>query len=163
MIDVDVQVDDKKTKAFLRKVQESFARDEHLDVVAKVAAKTLASVIRETPKGYTGNLRQSWELIRTNRAEWSVVNPSKVMRFIEYGTQAHGPKKKKLLYIPLTRNAAIGGWRAGMIFGQDYVLTKRVRGITATGIVHKERRKAEELLGTEMRAFLTGLLQKAST
>ena len=158
MIDVDVQVNSDAARAFLNRVQRAFNDGEHEDVVATEAAKSFGRMVRATPKGFTGNTRQSWELQRTGRGEWWIHNDNKVMRFLEYGTRAHGPVRAKRLYIPLNRRAAIGGWRRGLVFGQDYVLAKRVKGIKPMGIVAAEKDRAEADLQTAMRRFLSSLL-----
>ena len=159
MIDVDVQVNSDAARAFLNRVQKAFNDGEHEDVVATEAAKSFGRMVRATPKGYTGYTRQSWELQRTGRGEWWIHNDNKVMRFLEYGTRAHGPVRAKALYIPLNRRAAIGGWRRGLVFGQDYVLAKRVKGIKPMGIVAAEKERAEADLGVAMRRFLNNLVR----
>jgi len=159
-VTVDVQVQSDRARAFLQAVQGAFQRREHAGVVEKVAAKSLRRIVRATPKGYTGLTRQSWEMIKTDDAEWWINNDYKVMRFLEYGTAAHGPKTKKALYIPLNRRAAIGGWHEKLRFGKDYVLAKRVKGIKAMGIVAAERERAEGELETNMRRFLKQILNE---
>lgn len=81
-----------------------------------------------------------------------VTNTSKVMVFLERGTRAHGPVTANALYIPLKKSAMI--WRRGLVFGRDYVLAKRVRGIRARRIVETERPRAEERLHTELRTYV---------
>ncbi len=157
---VDVQVQSDRARAFLASVQNAFATGQHHDVVAKTAAKSFARMVRATPKGYTGMTRQEWELRQTAPGEWWINNDYKVMRFLEYGTKAHGPKRAKALYIPLNRRAAIGGWNRGLRFGVDYVLAKRVKGIRAMGIVAAERERAEGELETNMRRFLKQILNE---
>jgi hypothetical protein len=158
MIDIDVQVNSDAARAFLNRVQGAFNRGEHEEVVAGVAAKSFGRMVRATPKGYTGYTRKEWQLQQTGRGEWWVHNDSEVMRHLEYGTRAHGPKTKKALYIPLNRKAAVGGWHDKLVFGQDYVLAKRVKGIKPMGIVAAEKERAEADLQTAMRRFLSGLL-----
>jgi hypothetical protein len=77
------------------------------------------------------------------------------MLYLEHGTQAHGPKSAKRLFVPLTRRAAMAGPKVimadllmvkasrqqGQIVrprfrpGVDYVWAKWVRGIRAMRIV----------------------------
>jgi len=157
---VDIQVQSDRARAYLASVRNAFDSGQHHEVVEKVAAKSFSRMVRATPKGYTGMTRQEWELKRTSPGEWWINNDYKVMRFLEYGTKAHGPKTAKALYIPLNRRAAIGGWKRGMRFGVDYVLAKREKGIKPMGIVAAEQERAESELGTEMRRFLKQLLNE---
>ena len=69
------------------------------------------------------------------------------------------PKTARLLFIPLTSTAAVGGWTPGMKFGTDYVLAKRVRGIKAMRIVENMRPKARALLQAEMKSFLQKVIK----
>jgi hypothetical protein len=46
-----------------------------------------------------------------------------------------------------------------LIFGQDYILAKRVRGITAMHIVAKERAAARTLLKTLMKQHIKAAIQ----
>lgn len=123
----------------LLKIKAAFQSRMHVEVLAKVAARTHKRLVEATPKGYTGLTRQRWEILKTQRG-YKVSNAYKVMRWLEYGTKAHGPKVKKALYIPLNRKAALGGWNDKLVYGRDYVLAKRVRGIKALRIVRWERR-----------------------
>lgn len=70
----------------------------------------------------------NWAVVKLGDG-YKVVSLSKVALFLEEGTKAHGPVRAKFLYIPLRPNAAV--WRKGMIFGKDYILAKRVKGIKA--------------------------------
>ncbi len=157
-VTVDIEVQSDRAVAFLHRVKASFDNGEHHKVVATVAAKSFARVVTATPKGFTGNLRQQWQMTQAQPGEWHLFNLSKVMRFIEYGTKAHGPVRAKALYIPKTRSAAVGGWRKGLVYGKDYVLAKWVRGITARHIVRAEKERAQEELGNDMRKFLVEIL-----
>ncbi len=160
MIEADVQVDTDRARAFVNSVQGALSRGEHFRVVETEAAKSFRRVVEATPKGWTGKTRQEWKMNQEQPGEWRIFNDYKVMRFLEHGTQAHGPKTAKALYIPLTRSAAIGGWRPGLVFGLDYVLAKRVRGIRAMNIVRDEEERAQNELGVAMRRFLTEVLNR---
>jgi hypothetical protein len=110
-------------------------------LMESVAMKTLRALVMKTPKGFTGQTRRDWNVFRRAGAGggYMVTNQSKVMFFLEKGTADHGPKEKKLLYIPLNRKAAVGGWNAQLKVGVDYILTKRVKGIKKMLIVAKQR------------------------
>jgi len=156
-LEMQVEAETKEGERYIRRVRKAFDSGEHVKVVERVAMNSLARMVRNTPKGYTGNTRQSWKVYRMG-GEITLYNTSKVMRFLEKGTKAHGPKKAKALYIPLNRSAAIGGWRQGLVFGVDYVLAKRVKGIKARHIVRDEEAVAKAELGVSMRQFLQELL-----
>ena len=130
-------------------------------VIQRVAMRTLKAVVTKTPKGYTGQTRRDWHVYKRSGPGGSgylVTNQSKVMFFLERGTKAHGPKTKKFLYIPLNRKAAIGGWNSRLVIGEDYILTKRVKGIKAMNIVKKQIPISLDWTQQAMRQHVKGLL-----
>jgi len=136
-------------------------------VVARVAAETLRSVVEHTPKKWFGDLRRQWQMGRTAPARWSVYNGSKVMLFLEAGTANAGtgriyPKVKKVLYVPLTRRAALG-WNAGLKYGTDYILRRSVKGITPRWIVRDERVRAEARLLAHAKAHIKAAVASVTT
>ena len=138
------------TTAMLERMAGQFAPDKIDRVVAGVATETLRHVVQETPKKWFGDLRRQWRAERLGVGSYKVTNPSKVMLFIEEGTANGGtgrifPKEKKVLYIPLTRRAALG-WNPSLKYGKDYILRKSVRGIRPRWIVRRERVLARERL-----------------
>lgn len=153
-----IKVRDERAKAYLRNVRDAFQKGLHMEVLKKVAWESFARLVIATPKGYTGNTRQSWKVIPVPNVGYIVTNVSKVMLFLELGTKAHGPVKAKFLFIPLNRSAAIGGWTEGMVYGTDYVLAKRVRGMQALGIVASERVTAKAALRQGMLNFIRGIV-----
>ena len=127
-------------------------------IVDRVAFETLGELVKATPKKWTGQTRKAWHVIRPEPGVRIVRNESKVMVFLERGTANEGtgyitPKTKKFLYIPLTRRAA-GGWREGLVYGRDYVLAKRARGIKPRRIVAKQAPIAKAKLRAAMGAYL---------
>lgn len=124
----------------------------------KMGMLALRNLVLATPKGWTGHTRQSWT--RTQRFGKGVIvtNESKVMLFLEEGTQAHGPVTAKALFIPKTRRAAISGWNEEMVFGVDYILAKHVKGIKAMRIVAKERVAIQAQYRKEAEALLRRLI-----
>ncbi len=140
--------------AYINKIRNVFATGKHFKVYEKVAFKSLTRLVIKTPKGFTGLTRQRWAAIKVSGRGFVVTNDHKVMLWLERGTQAHGPVRAKFLYIPLNRAAAIGGWHPGLQRGVDYILTKRVRGITAMNIVRTERPITHQSLSQEMLRFL---------
>jgi hypothetical protein len=120
--------DQKKWKEFVRKVEKNVNRDTIDKVLAGVAFTGQREFVAVMPK-VTGELARSWHTIKRGTAQYEITSNSKVALFLEEGTKAHGPKTAKYLYIPLRPGARV--WRRGLVFGRDYVLTKRVRGIKA--------------------------------
>lgn len=139
--------------------------DGSFDQPIEIAAwKCYRDLVLLTPKKWTGLTRRSWTVSKPQPGERLVFNTSKTMRWLEDGTANGGqdfiyPKSKKFLFIPLTSRAAIGGWSPGMVFGTDYVLRRRVRGITPRHIVKNYRPKAREHVKGEMKAFLKRTLK----
>ncbi len=145
--------------------------------VERVGWQVLRMLVEETPKGWTGITRRSWQMQKPEPGSRLVFNstegrpdrPNKVMLWLEKGTgnantpTSRGgyiyPKSKRFLFIPKTSTASITGWRPGMQFGRDYVLARRVRGITARNIVERTRPKAAEMLKDEIRSFLRKLIK----
>jgi len=156
----NVRTNSEETRKYLRRVQYAFKTNQHLPILNRVAMRTLAQIVRATPKGYTGLTRQKWTVVRQGDRGYVVTNPLKVMHYLEFGTAAHGPKFAKALFIPKNRKAAIKGTRAipSLTYGVDYFFTKSVRGITAMGIVKNQRKVTSRALKGEMQVFLRRIL-----
>ena len=80
------------------------------------------------------------------------------MFFLEKGTKDHGPKTKKVLYIPLNRKAALGGWNEELQMGVDYILRRKVKGIKAMHIVAYQRPITAQWNYAIMRKHIKALL-----
>jgi hypothetical protein len=133
----------------LRRIARALTPHEQDLVMRRVAWIWHSRMVLRTPKRWTGSTRQAWKvqpLTQGAQRGYRIVNASKVMRYLEQGTRAHGPTNAKRLFIPLTRRAAeagprgvlaavSGGGRRRFVYGRDYVFAKRVRGITAMWIV----------------------------
>lgn len=130
-------------------------------IIQRVAHMAHARLTRRTPKGFTGQTRRSWQVFKREASGYLVTNRSKVMKFLEDGTVAHGPKTAKALYIPLNRKAAIGGWNESLVFGIDYILRKRVKGIKAMKIVERSSKGIQNLAKLHMRLYIRNLLKTA--
>ena len=87
-----------------------------------------------------------------------MINGNKIMGWLEEGTKDHGPVTKKALYIPLTRQAAFG-WQPGFVYGRDYILRKRVKGIQARHIAQEQARLAREDLKQSMKDHIKAALK----
>jgi len=155
--------------------------------MATLAGKHFGLLKRATPKKWTGDTRNQWQLQRNGPADYSITSDSRVMKYLEFGTQDHGPTHAKALFIPLTKKAwlaytsnlffskgnkgtfkvhAYGGYRKGkalkmrvivLEYGVDYVLAKRVRGIPARHIVRDQRAKVSK----DLRLMWKGVFQEA--
>jgi hypothetical protein len=171
----------------LIKLQNGLAPPKIDPVIERVALETFRMVVEATPKKWFGQLRREWSIKKPAIGVRHVINTSKIMLWIEEGTQAHGPVTKKALFIPLTkralaatsgihgftRNAEIGGnsekgvsgpasrtrgiqilvgggrskvRQVTLVYGVDYILVKRVKGIQARHIVAKQREVTKALL-----------------
>lgn len=144
--------------------------DGSFDQPVEIAAwRCRTELIERTPKKWTGLTRKAWQVDKPGAGTRIVANKSKVMLFLEEGTGNAGtptsnggyiyPKSKKFLFIPKTSTAAVGGWRAGMKWGIDFVLARRVRGIQAMHIVGRFRDRAGQILREEMKNFLTRIIK----
>ena len=156
-----ITANDTKAKAKIAALEAAMTPAATDPVVQKVAWKTHRALVMKTPKGFTGQTRRDWHVYKRTNAGggYLVTNQSKVMFFLERGTKAHGPKTKKMLFIPLNRKAAIGGWNSGLTIGVDYILRKKVKGIKKMLIVAKQRPKTAEWLLHAMKVHI----QKALT
>lgn len=151
------RVHDKDAHTFLLKA-EGATRKGIPFVANRVAVWSFGQLVRQTPKKWTGQTRRSWQL-HPVPGGYQLTNLSKVMNFLEVGTRAHGPKKAKALFIPLTRRAALGTTR-NLVYGKDYILVKWVRGIRARWIVARQREKTRDELYRQMRAYITNVINK---
>lgn len=198
-------VNTKDAKAKLEALKKALTIEAMDAVVEQAAFETQARLIRSTPKRWFGQVRRAWVIAKPAPGVRQVINISPVMKFLEDGTKPHGPKtefgpllpgqprKKKALYIPLTRRAVAANegatfgkvdqykvkgetyWESkaalfqktetvrkgkrkvatrALIFGQDYVLAKRVKGITAMHIAAKQRPIARSRIKFLMREFV---------
>lgn len=159
---IDVNFNFEATKAYVRKLNEAMSDSNRRKVHREAAEIWKKRMVRRTPKRWTGQTSRSWVIRRGSGTLIELVNPTKVMRYLEYGTPSHGPKTARRLFIPLTKRAAMAGARgvfaanqsakaqgqwanygaaaagkktkkkkAPFIFGRDFVLAKKVRGIRA--------------------------------
>lgn len=141
----------------LRRLKDAVKPAKLRPVLEKQAWKTFARLVSDTPKRFTGQTRKEWS-VKADGDGFYVGNPSKVMLFLEEGTQAHGAANGGMLYIPLNANAMI--YRKGLIFGRDFRLARHVRGITARHIVADEKETTREELRDALITYLRGEMQQ---
>lgn len=162
-------------------------------VVERRAAMTLKTAIERTPKKWFGQVRRSWMMKKEGPAHHVVRNDNKIMLFLEEGTRAHGPVTAKALFIPLTRKAVVankefrkelvsagpgfikvrrqvpnkgGGLRTTVTtlkFGVDYILVKRVKGITPRRIAERVQIEAANGLQQDAVDYVNLLIRQATS
>jgi hypothetical protein len=120
--------DKQKWDSFVKRIKKHLSSEETDKVLAANAYRGHRRMVEIMPKR-TGALGRSWYVNRARVGEYQIASMSKIALFIEEGTKAHGPRVKKYLYIPLRPGAAV--WRKGFVWGRDYILVKRVKGIKA--------------------------------
>lgn len=160
-----IEAHTEEAKARLLKIKSGLTRTGVDRVVNRVAHVTHMRLVTQTPKKWTGQTRRSWRVIKRGAASYQVTNISKVMRFLEMGTRAHGPKKAKRLFIPINRKGALAGPR--LVFansskykvGKDFILAKRVKGIKAMKIVANQRRMSHITMRAAMRLHIRKLME----
>jgi hypothetical protein len=134
-------------------------------VVERVALVGLRKVVEATPKKWFGQVRRSWQIQKPREGVRALVNDNKIMLFLERGTMNGGtgyitPKRKKFLYIPKNRNAALG-WHPGLVRGRDYILVKRAKGIKPRRIAERMAKEIDKLLLEAMKTHIRAALAKA--
>lgn len=89
---------------------------------------------------------------------FEVYSESQIMTFLELGTKAHGPKKAKALFIPLTAAARSAG--KGKNFGRDFILAKKVRGIKKGEYFKKEERRQRKRIPRQVQSRIAKTLKR---
>lgn len=75
----------------------------------------------------TGQGIQSIQTHSLGPAKARVFTSKKYLPILERGHKGIQPKRKKWLFIPLSIKAKRQGYQSGMVFGEDFVLTKKVK------------------------------------
>lgn len=168
MIKLTVRTERARRK--LEAVRAAISEEQRDRVVERAAFETLRFAVIETkkligvrPDGTRWNIAKpenQWRVEKPRPGTRALVNPAKEMRFLDSGTKSHGPVSAGKLYVPLRRRAA-AGWRAGLKFGVDYVLTDRVRGMKATHVVDRIRAFAKRILFELMREHIKAAVKDA--
>lgn len=104
-----LQYNDSRAKGFRKKAEAALKSKEVSMPVRKAAHVWRTRLIRRTPKRWTGQTRKGWQVNEIRNNTFELTNSDKVMRWLEMGTKAHGPRHAKRLFIPLTRRAAQAG------------------------------------------------------
>lgn len=183
---ITVEFSSKEVKAKLKKLRNALTVSAQHSVVRKAADIWHQRLTQRTPRRWTGNTAKAWKVVELPSGEVAVTNPTKAMLYLERGTKAHGPRKAKRLFIPLTRKAAQAGARGVMsankaasnaalwasygtgkkkkiklpfIYGKDYVFAKRVKGIKAMWIVRNSRGEARVTYRLLMTKYIRDILR----
>jgi hypothetical protein len=132
---------EQKTKLIEKAVMVAFEKEAH---------ETQKDFVLNTPRGYTGNTRKAWTVKNLSKGKtihFRIFNPSPVMGFLEEGTKTRRPRRSKHLFIPQRHSAwRKGGYRAGMVYGRDFIFSRRAKGIKAIKIVPKQITKTKARL-----------------
>lgn len=170
---ISVIVQTQNAQALMRRVQKGTRRSGTKKVLSKVAYVSHRRLVQQTPKKWTGQTRRAWTVVHHGH-NVTILNRSKIMRFLERGTRAHGPVRANFLFIPLTRRAfnagprgvrianqaaASDGRRPAFRIGRDFILTKRVRGIRASHMVRDYKPFVVLTLKAQMRLHIRGLIR----
>ena len=125
---IDLEWDEAKWNAWVKRIESKLTPGEIQRKMLALSYRGLRMAVEAMPKR-TGALKRSWTVREVRPGEHLIYSMSKVALFLEEGTRAHGPRRAKHLYIPLRPGAAT--WRKGFVYGEDYILVKWVKGITA--------------------------------
>lgn len=183
---ITVEFSSKEVHDKLRKLKAALTPSAQHGVVRKAADLWRTRLTLRTPRRWTGNTAQGWRVVELPGGEVAVNNPTKAMLYLEKGTKAHGPRKAKRLFIPLTRKAAQAGAKGVMaqnraasnaalwasygqnkkkkiklpfVYGVDYIFAKRVKGIKAMWIVRNSRGEARVTYRLLMTKYIRDILR----
>ncbi len=176
MIAVRLVCKSAEAQAFVETVSAALSLEKLDAIVERVAAKVYALLVEKTPKGYTGNLRNQWRMMKPQEAVRVLSNITTVetsrgtvllLDMLADGTGRYGPQATDvvsptgaLMYIPLNRRAALG-WRPGLKYGVDYVMAKSVKGIRrnlSRRPVEVVAPRAERMLEEAITKYLTSVI-----
>ena len=113
----------------------------------RVAVSTLRSLKSKTPSS-TGRTRKAWKMEKARgvggrfASGWRIENEQPTMLWLEGGTKSHGPVTANMLFLPRRPDPlklpGRSGYKRGMKYGYDFILTKRVAGIKKHNIVRNQ-------------------------
>lgn len=170
---IRVRAETDRAAAAVRRIQQGLTPEGIDPIVEKVALKSLAGLVAASPKRWFGQIRSGWTIIKPGPGIRQITIPEKlkgptgvsvadIARFVNFGTADNGtgfifPKNARRLYIPLMRRAA-AGWQPGFIYGSDYVLALKVRGIQGRHFIEPEQAKAQQLMRDEFTTYIRKLV-----
>lgn len=160
MIQLKIRWDARSMAKTIRKKEEVLKGNDIKVMLWKATVREKNKIVDKTPKRWTGNAKKSWKVRKSPLGlSLTIYTTSQVAKWLNDGTKAHGPTHAKFLFIPLTHRAMLAQrrgvfpqGRSRLVFGIDYILTKRVRGI----------RKMKLLQGSEKR-ILRDVAQQLKT
>lgn len=157
-----------EAKLMLAMVRQSLSPEQLDPAVARAAAKIIAILIIATPK-QSGQTAGGWVVLKPSEARRELYNRVEVststrgrvplLELLATGTGRYGPARQDVvspngrrMYVPISRRAALG-WRPGLVYGRDYVLAYRVRGIRPLKrrrVIEQVTPRAEKILEDEV-------------
>jgi hypothetical protein len=178
VIALEVKADTAKARKKVERIAKGMTPEKIDPHVERVALQSMAELIKESPKRWFGQIRSGWRIttptpgariieipedLRSANGKTSVAD---IARMVNFGTMNDGqgfifPREAKALYIPLTRRAA-AGWREGLVYGTDYILRKRARGIRGRHFIELERIKSQILFRHVMTQYVRSLVNIAA-
>jgi hypothetical protein len=159
-------MDDKEARYLMQRIQTQLSPAQQDHLVEKSSQQARGELValyqrnhktnKITGRTNTGATAQAWNVKNAGQGSRQLVNvPSvggkNVAAWLEDGTKAHGGKGGKPLFIPLTPEAQANTSKKGgkkLIFGEDYILAKRVKGIKAYKHVEKFMPRATKIIYT---------------
>lgn len=162
---LSVSVDARKLSRAIGKLRTSVTKASLDPAISKVSDDTLRYARRKTPKRLTGKTREAWKKRRRGHASYYVENNTKVYKFIDNGTKAHGPKRARVMVLLLSKRALKAGVKGVLAnrrrfrYGKDYAIARRVRGIKPMRITEKVRAYAQPLVTKAMDRHIRKALQ----
>ena len=168
--DTDVGNSLKAAKEAILRIVKNLSQEQVDKIVDKVALQSETNLKINTPKGWFGTVRNGWTTRKPEPGVRVVSNGIRtpngvpIVLFLEEGTARAGtgwiyPRTSKKLYVPLTKRAA-AGWRPSLVYGKDYVLKNRVRGIKPLHFIAAEREKIEGRIVAETKRTVEGILRQ---
>ena len=116
------------------------------------------------PHGGNALVENCWAAPEVSVKQIRFTNAHPVALWLDRGTRDHGPVNGPWLFIPLTKRveeAYLSGERLkGLKFGEDFILTKHVKGIEGSGYIKKARKRIVHLMHEIMQTHIKNMKQK---
>ncbi len=139
---ISLEYSDKSVRAKITKVKNALTLRAQQSVIRRAADVWHGRLVRRTPRRWTGQTAKSWRVVTLPSGEAEVTNPSQAMLWLERGTRAHGPKKAKRLFVPLTKRAAQAGPR-GVISANKAAANKAAWANYGIQVTKGKKKKAK--------------------
>ena len=157
-MELNFNFEDKKLNNLLTNIISKLSKERQSKALETIAYKSQAIAVLETPKS-KGETRRGWRVDKKGALEFLIINLNKIALFLDEGTGVFGKRKKvirpirkKFLYIPLRKSARI--WRAGLVWGKDYILKKFIFGMRPKNFMVNVIKKTDKEFKTVFTAFV---------